>query len=454
VYTLAKKPGEGTLKVKLIDRSLISYAFKHPPGSEGMPAHRYYIMEGHPRSSKSLPGFGLMVQRRRVDYVLRLRNRNPIILGPVGVTEAGLTPEAARKLAEEKLWELRQERANPLAAGRRRKVVELYATYLRHLREGGGMARAERTFEGYIDLWERYLIPALGEKRLGDVTPEAALELKRSIPVQVKARARHGGETGFTVANRALQQAEAAWNFATRLKWIEDNPWAEMVIGRYDEVPDDRIFSREEYAALGRTLRDLETQRRIPARTAAALRLLFLHPTRKEEVLQARLSFTVGLDGPYPKYQTTRDFLLGGQIVPRPSAKGDRHGQGRAKGRWVWLSRRGVGIILGLDRPSGLDYYFPGDSPGARLSNPYKSWDLLLRTAGVKPATLKTTRASCRTHAADAGVVDSIARILGGWSHPEAGKVSDAVYLRHLDEMLSDAANRLAEHIACLLGEA
>ncbi len=441
------------MKVKLIDRSTINFAFKHPPGSEGMPTHRYYIIEGHPRTSKSLPSFGLMVQRTRVDYVLRLRGRNPILLGAVGVTEAGMTPEAARKLAEEKLLELRREGTDPRALGRLKKVSELCATYLQHLREGGGIARAERTFEGYSDLWERYLLPSIGQKHLKDVTPEVALELKRSIPGPVQARARHEGEAGFTVANRALQQAEAAWNFALRLKWVEDNPWADVVIGRYDEAPDDRVFSRDEYAALGMALRKLEAERRIVARTAAALRLLLFHPTRKDEVLQARLSFTVGLDGPHPKYRTTRDFTVDGEIVPRPSAKGDRGGQGRDRGRWIWLSQRGARIVLGVDRPAGLDYYFPGDSYGSRLSNPYRSWELLLRTAGIPPASLKTTRASCRTHAADAGVADSVVRILGGWSHPEAGKVSDAVYLRHLDELLSEAANKLADHIAGLMGE-
>ncbi len=138
------------MKVKLIDRSTINFAFKHPPGSEDMPTHRYYIIEGHPRTSKSLPSFGLMVQRTRVDYVLRLRGRNPILLGAVGVTEAGMTPEAARKLAEEKLLELRREGTDPRALGRLKKVSELCATYLQHLREGGGIARAERTFEGSL----------------------------------------------------------------------------------------------------------------------------------------------------------------------------------------------------------------------------------------------------------------------------------------------------------------
>jgi hypothetical protein len=42
---------------------------------------------------------------------------------------------------------------------------------------------------------------------------------------------------------------------------------------------------------------------------------------------------------------------------------------------------------------------------------------------------------------------------LGAGHHPEAGKVSDAVYLRHLDELLSEAANKLADHIARLMGE-
>ena len=121
-----------------------------------------------------------MVQKTRVDYVLRLRSRNPIILEPVGITEEGMTPEAARRLAEEKLLAIRQGRADPLATGRRKKFSELYASYLRHLREGGGVARAERTFQGYADLWGRYLIPAIGEMQVGDVPPtgRGCLELR------------------------------------------------------------------------------------------------------------------------------------------------------------------------------------------------------------------------------------------------------------------------------------
>ncbi len=98
------------------------------------------------------------------------------------------------------------------------------------------------------------------------MTPDTVRQVKLEIPRRIQARhqpeegrpitAKAGGRT---VANRALQQAEAAWACAVRMEWISRNPWSEKVIDRYEEEPDQHVLSAEVYAILGATLRDAWT---------------------------------------------------------------------------------------------------------------------------------------------------------------------------------------------------
>ena len=39
-------------------------------------------------------------------------------------------------------------------------------------------------------------------------------------------------------ANRALQQAQAAWDFAYRNGWVTANPWSARIVNRYEETPE------------------------------------------------------------------------------------------------------------------------------------------------------------------------------------------------------------------------
>src|ERR1700730_3234154 len=271
-------------RVPLLTRSLLSKL--EPPKGSG-PGASYYLLEGGGRGA--VAGFGVRVQRRSASYVVRFR-ASPHLLGRID----RLSLEDARELGRAKLLELAREREQPSLAGRRKTIAELAELHLEELGSGSGRPA---TVAGYRLLWRVYLLPRVGRLRLGEVTPEVVLRLKRDLRATPVS------------ANRAIQQLSAALSLAVRLKWISDNPADRRVVERYPERPRTRALSSEEYQRLGAALREAEAQALLPPRTAAAVRLLLLTGARPSEILGAELAW-LRLDG-HPR-------------IELPHAKSDR----------------------------------------------------------------------------------------------------------------------------------
>jgi integrase len=116
-----------------------------------------------------------------------------------------------------------------------------------------------------------------------------------AIPQRVKARFPNASYRGQTVANRAAQQADAAWNFALRMEWVSRNPWSGRIVRRYEEEPDEHLLTAEDYAALGRALREAEAtlgrpRPPLPMPNIAAIRVLLVTGARPGEITPAVIS--------------------------------------------------------------------------------------------------------------------------------------------------------------------
>ncbi|HVT17223.1 MAG TPA: hypothetical protein VHQ90_13715 [Thermoanaerobaculia bacterium] len=389
------------------------------------------------------------MQRGSTSYVVRFRGR-PHLLGKID----RLSLEDARELGRVKLLELAREREQPSLAGRRKTLAELAELHLQELASGSDRAG---TIAGYRLLWRVYLLPRVGGLRLGEVTPEVVMRLKRDL------------RTTPVSANRALQQLSAALSLAVRLKWVSDNPADRKVVEWYPERPRGRALSADEYQRLGVALREAEARSLLPSRTLAAIRLLLLTGARPCEILGAEVSW-LRLDG-HPR-------------IELPEAKGDRPGR-RRRGRSIWLSPAALAVIQAISRPPGCRWLIPGDDPGCPLGSVRKAWGRICRivpgrcatcavqfwTSGslVPPsacpscgsaeisleppivgASPMAARHGYRSAAPRAGVVREHAAALMG--HQPGSRVTDEVYLSLEGREQSEAAGVLGEHLARLMG--
>lgn len=447
------KPGSLNRAVKLINAEVLGWAFAHPSPT------RYYLREEGGRSS--IRGLCLRVGARVVWFGYRQgRGWTPVVqarpeMSPLEIDEA-------RRRVREALNEARDWPAGQTTPARSRMTVrELGKTYLQDLEATRGDRRSPRTLEGYRDLWRLHLVPLIGDLRLNQVTPDTVREVKLKIPQGVQARqqpsegqpisARAGGRT---VANRALQQAEAAWSYAVRMEWVSRNPWSEKVVDRYDEEPDHHVLSIEDYAVLGAALRYAWTalsrpRPPLPARSIAAIRVLLLTGARPGEITPAVVSPEHRFD-PAGGERHWCDLKAEFPYLRVPRAKGDRGDMKRPTGRTVYLPPEAVAAIRTVPRLDGSIYAFPGDLPNEPIRRLEKAWAWLLRAAGLAHVPLKTTRPSWRTHAVDAGLPPEHVQLLMG----HAGlKITDTTYLKRLAPSLHASACKVGAYIAGLLGD-
>ncbi len=422
--------------------------------------NRYFIMEGG--GIESLRGFGLEVGRAEVKYVIRKEGFPTVRLGLI----QDLTPEQARDLATERLRDMRAAKGKASTlTGLRLTIEELAQKY----RAAQIDTWASKTADEYERLWRLHLLPhaapepehrtPLGKLRLPDLTPARVVVLKRDIAAKVKAetKPRRGGQvSGTTVANRALQQLAAAYQWAIdRMEWLPGpNPASEAKVDRYKERPSKATISPDQYKALGRALQKIEGEDLLPPRTLAAIRLILRTGCRPHEIMTAELAWVqpATLLAPDFDLETLADPQVFGQLAPRierPRSKGDRHDSAE-EGRTIWLSPGDVAIIRSVPRPQGSRWIIPGDRNDSHLKTVQKAWELMCKLANVQGMTPKTARHAFRSQLPSAGVEPEHGMELLGHS---SLRMMEKVYWHREAEAQSRAATRAGGHVEKLLGE-
>jgi integrase len=330
-----------------------------------------------------------------------------------------------------------------------------------------------KTIDEYDRVWRLHLLPhvapepehrtPLGKLKLPELTPARVVALKRDIAAKVKAEAqakpnpRGGQVNGTTVANRALQQLTAAFQWAIdKMEWLPGpNPASERKVDRYKERPSKATISPEQYRALGQALQQIEAKDLLPARTVAAIRLILRTGCRPHEILSAELAWLQppALLDPDFNLETLANAETYTRLAPRierPRSKGDRH-ESEEEGRTLWLSPGDVAIIRSVPRPEKCRWIIPGDREGTHLTTVQKAWGLMCKLANLEAVTPKTARHAFRSQLPSAGVEPEHGMELLGHT---SLRMMEKVYWHREAETQARAAALAGGHVERLLGEA
>jgi hypothetical protein len=219
-----------------------------------------------------LPGFAARRQRSdAVSYVLKYRTGagRQQRWHTIGRHGAPWTPETARAEALRVLGEVARG-ADPAGAKSAAKAAPTVAELaVRFLTEHAEAKRKPRTAREYRRLFEKIILPALGRKRVGEVTRQDV------------ARLHHARRETPTEADRTLALLSVLFTFAERQGERPDGSNPCRHVERFPQRRRERFLSADELARLG----DALTPYRGSPYHPATINLLVFTGARLSEVL-------------------------------------------------------------------------------------------------------------------------------------------------------------------------
>lgn len=340
-----------------------------------------------------------------VIYKLHGRRR-PYTLGPYHA----LSLEEARKRARA----IRAEVANggdPAADKRRRLRAPTVAKVIEFFFEHGADELRPSTVRNYRQQADRFILPALGNRKIEDVSRRDVNDLRRAMsatPLQ---------------ANRVIAFLSRIFTFAMQEEVCETNPAARA--NKYREEPKERHLSDDEWRRLSAAL-EAETHRE----AANFVRLLMLTGARSGELLSAEWSM-FDLDGERPKW-----------IKPSSHTK-------QKKTHPVTLNRSAADLLrrMSAERDSASRFLFPSphapDRPREAMKRP---WMRIRKRAGLDDVRIHDLRHTFASRAVSGGApLYVVGQLLG---HTQARTTERYAHL--MDDAQRDAAERIGaqlEHI-------
>lgn len=269
--------------------------------------------------------------------------------------------------------------------------------------------RAPGTRRNYRLIWDGYLLPALGSKKVAAVRWEDLAKLHHEMR-----------DTPY-MANRVIAQASKAWSLAKKWRWYPrelENPARDH--DRYPERVRGQALTREELRRVGQALEE-EAPGSI---SAAALTVLMLTGCRPAEILKLRW----------------KD--LEGRVLHLSESK--------TGPRTAYLGAPAAAIVQSLPRIG--PYVFPGRKPESPMADLNRVWGRIKPRAKL-PARVRlydATRHTFTTYADELGIPEDRRRRLVG--HSLRGVHSRYTHPRH--EVLLADADRVAGAIwAAMQGE-
>jgi integrase len=321
----------------------------------------------------TVPGFGARRQTGvAVSFFLKYRNTDGRQRWhSIGRHGAPWTPEMARAEAK-RLLGIVAAGADPAAERSAQKqaptVAELAA---RFLAEHTVAKRKPRTAREYRRLSDNVILPALGQKRVVNVTRADV------------ARFHHGRRATPTEANRALALLSTMFTFAERLGERPDGSNPCRHVERFPQRRRERFLSADELARLGDVLM---AYRGSPYHVATIKLLVFTG---------ARLSEVLGLQWDWVSLDRGEARL--------PDSK--------TGAKTIHLPPPALAVLAGLPRLEGNPYVL-----GARRSTTFieKPWRAIRETAGLSDVRLHDLRHAFASVAASAGMgLPIIGKMLG-----------------------------------------
>jgi integrase len=380
-----------------------------------------------------------------VTYLYEYRNgsgRNSEVKRVVLGRHGDLTPDQARQRAKAHVRNKLNGRdpSAERAELREMPTLEVFADRWLSAREALAKEQPLRarpkssTLDTYRSLMKRHVGPALGKRKLTEITDEDVEKFHQTL-----------GLTNPVVANRCLQLISSLYGKAAKAKHISRNVNPAKWVEKFEEFGCERYLSEAELIRLGDAILIAETtgipytppevkpggkSKYIPrqrpayvisANAANAIRLLALMGTRLRENLDAKW--------------TDVDFELG--FLRRPTKVGFRP---------ILIPEMGMEILRRM--PKIGEYIFPQDSDPTRpKSDVSKQWRAVLRFAGLGKVRIHDLRHSFA----------SVAILTGGSSLEIVGSLLGHTQTKttkryaHIGE---SPARRVLEKSANLIGNA
>jgi integrase len=389
---------------------------------------------------QATPGFGCRVMpdgRRIFSLIYRAGTvQRRLTIGDHGA----LTLEQARQIANQKRAVIAaggdpaSERDDAKDAP---TVTKLGVDYLADV----DARRKKTTASEYRRQWDKHVIPALGSKRVVDVTMADVAKLHRAL----------GKHNGVYLANRVIALVGAFFTYAERqgIRARHSNPATD--VEPFRESSRERFLTLEEIGRLGEALTRAEREGlpqaprpwrpRKTGKTAkhrpksvdkprpadpfavAAIRFLLLTGWREQEALTLRWD--------------TLDLVRGfATLADTKTGKSQRP-----------LGAPAVLLLDELPRVEGSPYVFPGRKEGRPLADARRTWEAARLAAGLGDVRLHDLRHSFASVSASAGgSLLVIWKLLG---HRESATTQKYAHL--LDspvKALADvAAGTIADHL-------
>ena len=325
---------------------------------------------------RELPGFGVRVypSGSRV-YIAQCR-------GPAGIRRVTLgrhgaiTPEQARKKAGAAIARIRQGedpvQGPPVPV---LTVADLAERYMEAHVEVRCNAHTQRIYRGTL---RNHILPALGAMPLASVGRAEVAALHYRLRETPRAANR-----ALMVLSKIFSLAEA-WGLASG----GGNPCRFVL--KYKEGKRERFLTDDEYRRVGRALCELEAEGPVPARAAAALRLLMLTGCRGGEILTLKWS---DIDRKAGEFRL-RDAKAGPRMVPLTPAASE--------------------VLAGIRRVRRSPWVITGGRPERHLAELKSYWHRVRQRAEVEDVRIHDLRHSYASRALALGLpLPMIGRLLG-----------------------------------------
>lgn len=354
-----------------------------------------------------LPGFGVRCQPGgRKTYVVRYRTQAGVQRKQKLGRCCDFPPDKARDMARQIFTAVAQG-LDPIQARREEKASptmrELEERYTREWSKPFKKPSSQSTDALY---WRLYILPAMGDKKVKDVTRADCLSLFGSLS---EKRA---------TANQVIALLSKAFNLAEEWEWRQpmSNPCSKI---KKHKLPKRGVaLTIAQINRLNETLTKLEAEKHIPPTFSRYIRLLLLTGCRKMEILGAR-----------------RDWIdASTKTLELPDSKvGPRN---------IKLSSVALGMMASDEESEWL---IPSANGKKHLLNIYRKWAIVKAAAELPPKLrLHDLRHSVGSLAHSAGRSQKqVAQLLG-----HSNLQTTEVYLHDIDGDADVTADMLAQMIS------
>lgn len=372
----------------------------------------------------SLKGFGIRIKpSSSASYLVQYRNKEGrtrrMVIGKVGT----IAPEEARNQARKKLVAV--SNGDDPSAERHdiRKSITVSELCDLYIKDAEGRIKAS-TLAMDRSRIECHVKPLIGNLSVRSLTLADIERFQVNIAAGKTAKKREKGRRsglltgGRGVAARTVGMLGTILEFARRRKIISDNPV--RGVKKFEDGKNKRFLTEDEIKALGKAIRESETENKT---ATAVIIALLLTGCRKNEILSLTWDW---LD---TKARCIRfeDTKSGAQTRPvGVSAINHISAMPKNSDKWIFPAERGVGHFIGLP----------------------KVLERLCQKAELKDVTVHVLRHTFASIAAELGYSElTIAGLLG---HTMQGVT--ARYSHLPDRALLTAADAISAHILAALG--